>query len=188
MTRNHYDGQAGAMTEKKQDQITSDHIQFLAGFWQQKVDAGHLPGRAEIDPAELPSDILPWLIITELQGPPLRARFRLVGTGIAEIQGDFTGLWADELQSEKWLAKWLNQYQRLQDTKKPLFGDEAVTWHGSHYTTYEWALFPLASDGEHVDMVLEIEDHPNPLSVSKDPDMESGRGLPFGTHPRKIGK
>lgn len=174
------------MTEKKLDDLDSENIRTLTDFWHDKVKSGRLPARSDIHPTELPKDLLPWLILTELQGPPLRARFRLVGTGIAEIQGDFTGLWADELQSDKWLAKWLNQYQRLQDEKQPLYGEEDVTWHGAHYTTYEWALFPLASDGEHVDMVLEIEDHPSRFSA-RDPDVEGGRGLPFGTHPRKIG-
>ena len=172
------------MAEKTLQEISAENIHRIAHYWQGKTEAGRMPGRQDIHPADLPGAILPWIILTELHDQPLRARFRLVGTGIAELQGDFTGAWADEMQSDSWLDKWMDQYRRLIASRRPLFGIEKINWHDTPYCTFEWGLFPLSSDGKKVDMVLEIEDHPKRAKVAANPELATVRGLPFGTQPK----
>ncbi len=143
----------------------SPRIAQLAAYWAAKRPAGGPPLRADLDPAEL-KPLLPYLLMMDLQPTPLRVRYRLVGTAVAEAsRRDFTGLWLDEMQFDTPQEREIFEagYRLLLDTAAPVYG--RIVWHaaGDLPVLYESAIFPLSSDGRRLDRAIALEDHALPI-------------------------
>lgn len=114
-----------------------------------------LPGRQHIDPVEIPrllSNI--WLI--DIEGPPRRYRYRLVGTTIvAAMRGDCTGKTLQELMEGEVLATVLETMDRIAATGEPdrRTGPPLVETE-KRFDRVERIYLPLAGDGRTVDMML----------------------------------
>jgi hypothetical protein len=140
-------------------------FQRLADYLAGKAPAGKLPGRQHIDPTEL-GGLLPFLmlmdVIAQPSGPP-RYRIRLMGTEVVAIQGiDGTGKFAEELLTGEEGAKVIADYGEILRTKAPQYRRGGVAAIGRDHVPYARIAFPLASDGEHVDMLIFI--------FARDPD------------------
>jgi len=71
-------------------------LQQLQAYWEAKRAGRPYPGRADIDPLEL-RFIIGHLILVDIEPAPLRFRYRLFGTSIAQRQGfDMTGKYLDQ--------------------------------------------------------------------------------------------
>lgn len=131
----------------------------LAEYLAAKAPPGQLPGRKHIDPLEL-ADLLPWVmlidVIPQTSGEP-RYRIRLVGTEVVSIQGsDGTGKFVDEVLTGSDGAAVIRRYGEILRTRQPQYRRGNVATQGREHVPYERVVFPLASDGEHVDMLLFI--------------------------------
>ena len=129
----------------------------LADYLAAKAPQGKLPGRKHIDPLEL-ADLLPWVMLIDVMpqrnGSP-RYRIRLVGTEIVAIQGsDGTGKYVDEVLTGNEGAEVIRGYGEILRTREPQYRRGNVPVAGRGHVPYERIAFPLASDGEHVDMLM----------------------------------
>ena len=129
----------------------------LADYLAAKAPQGKLPGRKHIDPLEL-ADLLPWVMLIDMMpqanGEP-RYRIRLVGTEIVAIQGsDGTGKYVDEVLTGSESAEVIRGYGEILRTREPQYRRGNVPVSGRGHVPYERVAFPLASDGEHVDMLM----------------------------------
>jgi hypothetical protein len=62
-----------------------------------------MPTRLEIDPAELPAPMLPYVFMVDLSGDPPRWRYRLIGTEIvARLRVEPTGRFLDDVLGTKY--------------------------------------------------------------------------------------
>ena len=75
-------------------QIDSPRIKHFRDYWNaRRTDPDLIPRRADFDPAHL-RELLPNIVIMEVEQNPLRFRYRLVGTRVVEFNNlDFTGLY-----------------------------------------------------------------------------------------------
>ena len=142
------------------EEARSSSLRQFYAYWQQKRGDRALPAKSNIDPAEI-KDILPYLIIAEVFDHPLRVRYRLVGTEIVKLRGrEFTGKWLHEVQwNPVFLERLIREYRALIDSRQPLLGVDDLYSADGPSMDYEWGMFPLADDGEHVSHCLAIEDH-----------------------------
>lgn len=141
----------------------------LLGYWQSLRAGRSMPRRADFDPAAIPP-LLPYLMLTDLTGDPPRARYRLVGTIIAELaKFDFTGQFADTLTFQDAEAfDYAACYRAVAAARQPgighsswLVGDFKARW-------IEFVICPLSDDGITVDRCVALEDY-EPLDlVEKD--------------------
>ena len=71
------------------------------------------------------------------------------------------------------------------DTRQPLFGHDDLDHLGRSYVSFEWAVFPLSSDGRMVDMTFELEVYDNERELLMQP---SSLGLTTETpaHPTAL--
>ena len=134
----------------------------LADYLAAKAPPGKLPGRKHIDPLEL-ADLLPWVmlidVIPQASGEP-RYRIRLVGTEVVAIQGtDGTGKFVEEVLNANEGAEVIRLYGEILRTRQPQYRCGTVAATGREHVPYERVAFPLASDGEHVDMLIFAFDH-----------------------------
>lgn len=154
------------------DRITSRRVEALRRYWQRKCPDGSLPLRAAIDPTEIPQ-LLPYLVIAEIEAAPLRVRYRLVGTRVVESNGaDFTNRYLDEcaFAVEDLL---MECYRRLVETRAPVFA--YYEWHKEQLRGSKGAVgadetgfFPLSSDGAEIDLAISLAD-PDVRPYPRDP-------------------
>ena len=87
----------------------------------------------------------------------LRYRLRLVGTEVVAIQGsDGTGKFVEEVLDKSEVGAILRGYDKAVRTRQPEYRSGVVPTAGREHVPYRRIAFPLARDGEHVDMLLLI--------------------------------
>ncbi len=143
------------LDEGKQPQDRHPRFRRLYDYLQAKAPAGKLPGRQHIDPLEIP-DLLPYLMLMDVvreKGGEPRYRIRLVGTEVVALQGeDATGKFAGEVLTRG--ANIVAGYDDILETRRPQHRHGEVATPGREHATYERMAFPLASDGETIDMLI----------------------------------
>lgn len=138
------------------EEILCEPLRCFYGLWHQKMERlGHLPARADFDPLEIPTEILPYLTLFDVIPNDRTARFhiRLVGTGIvAETGQDTTGSFLDEMPNTGAIierAAWIVA------NRKPVYVDkQPINWTSMDFKTYSALGVPLASDGQTVDKIF----------------------------------
>jgi hypothetical protein len=140
-------------------QIASPRILRFHDYWKTLRSAERIvPVRADLNPTEL-RELLPNMIIVEIEQQPLRFRYRLVGTRVVESNKmDFTGL---HLGSIGW-----EEEQQLVDActdvavgKQPIFGSYSWTTRTGTIGRCEFGLFPFSHDGQTPAQIAAIEDY-----------------------------
>ncbi len=138
---------------------TEGHPRFrrLSEYLAAKAPPGKLPGRQHIDPLEL-FDLLPYLMLVDVVRQPdgsARYKLRLVGTEAVAIQGsDRTGKYVDEVLTGQDGAEIIRRYDEILQTRQPQYRRGVVATPGREHVQYERVAFPLARDGETVDMLI----------------------------------
>lgn len=136
-------------------QSADARVTALHEYWQSIHPERGLPGRAHFDPVDIPS-LLPYLVLLDVQQEPLRFRYRLIGTHVEKLrEGDHTGRWLDELHPGFNQQQVFKHLRIVVDEKTPVWRKGIPDFHSrKNFRLREHASFPLAADGETVDMVL----------------------------------
>jgi hypothetical protein len=131
----------------------------LADYLAAKAPPGRLPGRQHIDPTEI-ADLLPGLMLLDVVPQPggePRFRVRLAGTEvIREFGSEMTGRFIDELLHGPSAPEIIGQYREIVRTRTPRYRCGSVAAAGREHLGYERLTFPLAADGERVDMLISV--------------------------------
>jgi PAS domain len=147
-------------------QLDSPRVHRFHEYWKARCSAAHtLPLRASVDPTDL-RELLPNIVIIEVEQSPLRFRYRLVGTRVVEFNKlDFTGLY---LGSVGW-----DEEQQIVDacayvvaSAQPLCGFYTWTLRNGAIGKCEFGNFPFSHDGESVAQIFVIEDYDFPRDYS----------------------
>lgn len=133
------------------------YFRRLAEYLASKAPPGKLPGRQHIDPSEIP-DLLPHIALIEVvpqaAGDP-RYRIRLAGTQVVDILGvDGTGKFVDELLTTDEGAEIIRAYREILHTRQPQYLAGNLRASGRGHVPFRRVAFPLARNGEDVDMLL----------------------------------
>ena len=143
--------------------ITSPRIQRLYAYWQQRCAqrGGDLPGRGDIAPDQI-RDLLPNIMIVDVEPNPLRFRYRLVGTRVVEYNGmEFTGRYLGEIGWPEEQGMIAN-YKSVVNDRRPSFGALAWGLVTGGQGRCEFARLPLSEDGKVVSQILAMEDYDFP--------------------------
>jgi hypothetical protein len=122
-------------------------------YWQRKGAGKGLPGRADIDPVDIPHLLANVFLIDVVGGSPQRFHFRLVGTRITELEGEMTNKYLDEFVPG---AAGTAMGRHYEDTAagRIYVRQETLHWREREHVTYEVLLLPLSSDGQTVDKLF----------------------------------
>lgn len=134
--------------------FTHESLVTVKRYWDRKRGDRPMPARADIDPLEMPEQ-LGWIILTEVIGPPLRFRYRLVGSAVtAGIGRDSTGKYLDEIYPAPNYKDIVSSFCWVVSNRRPVrvVGD---LW----FTRRNWLYFesldlPLSQNGMDVNMIL----------------------------------
>lgn len=117
-------------------------LQQLQAYWDNKRTGRPHPGREDIDPLEL-RFIIGNLILMDVEPTPLRFRYRLFGSGIAQRQGfDMTGKYLEQHPWPELAAQARQTYIEVIDSGKPAL----IRRHGlvnDQYVDHQSLILPL---------------------------------------------
>lgn len=138
--------------------IPDERLRKLADYWYSRRAGRALPSRDDVDPLDLPSGVLPNMILLDIVGSERyrRFRFRLVGTAIyTHVGRELTGLHIDEALPEPYLSYVTFTHTTAADQRLPVYSETLYHDQGNFVNgiTYRLVL-PLASDGETADMIM----------------------------------
>lgn len=140
-------------------QARSPAVGACFAYWQSKRKPGRLPGRQDIDPAEM-KPFLEYVILFDVvrePGRPYRFRQRLLGTHLVELFGrDTTGHFIDESSAPSHYDPVLRRLAAVVDTHQPAFGIYYPPTPHLDFLEYEHLTLPLATDGSLVDMLFGV--------------------------------
>jgi hypothetical protein len=125
-------------------------------YWRSKHRAALLPGRADIDPLDIP-DLLPHISMLDVvrEDGALRFRFRLVGTANVQIAGrEHTGAFIEDVFEPADVAQLQTIYRTIVETREPHFWQIRLGTMGNPAAHYARLMVPLATDGLTVDLLM----------------------------------
>jgi hypothetical protein len=137
------------------------HARFrrLNDYLAAKAPAGKLPGRQHIEPTEIP-DLLPYITLLDVVPQATggtRLRIRLAGTEVVNHHGsEVTGRFLDEIFADPEGLAIIARFIEAVTTRRPNHRRACVAVPRRDHLWYERMAFPLARDGEHVDMLAVI--------------------------------
>jgi hypothetical protein len=134
--------------------MDSAMLRELYAYWDGKREGRAMPGRADLDPVEVPK-LLPYLILFEVESDSKRLWVRLAGTEIVRLYGrDYTASYLDELDFGDQRQAVLADYQACVESGRPGVAHRKF-WniHGLYYRC-ERLILPLSDDGRDVNMIL----------------------------------
>jgi hypothetical protein len=141
-------------------EIGSEVIQQFHQHWLHVCRNGRVPSRADIDPTNF-KRILPNVILANIERNPFRVRYRLCGTRVAEFCGNLTGRYLDDIGStDLWsTAAYLHLYQIAATEGRPVFSVDSMLGRFGARHPFQTGIWPVASDGQNVDMCIAVEDY-----------------------------
>jgi hypothetical protein len=131
----------------------------LFAYWASLRAGARLPGRRDLDPADV-KRLLPTLSLTDVLWDQPRSglvdyRIRLAGTGLYNVYGrEITGRRLGEIYSAPAADYWRRELGQVVAQRRPLVGVHSLAWRGAGHLSILWLRLPLAADGERVDMIL----------------------------------
>lgn len=134
-------------------------IELGEAYWNSKNLNARLPGRADIDPLDIPS-LLPQVILLDVQRDPWDFRFRLIGTNVVHhLANDLTGTWMTSIEHMAPPSRIFSSCIEVASTGKPSRSDIPYVGPHHHFVRAEDVILPLASDGATPDMLLVFVEH-----------------------------
>ena len=119
---------------------------------------GRLPARQHIDLLDL-NHVLPFvnLVDVERDNGGLRFRFRRVGAVQTQMAGrEITGLTVEDAVLPAYVDRILSNMRAVVECKAPVYDRFPIPHPGREHIDSERIYFPLASDGDTVDMLILI--------------------------------
>lgn len=130
-------------------------VRGVHAYWLSIHPAAGLPGRQHVDPCAIPH-LLPHLFLIDVEGPPLRFRYRLVGTAYVDLMGrDRTGRYLDEVHPG-FEGEVHRHYIDAVEQRRPVYrrGQAIFAAEKKRFLGMERIIVPLARNGADVDMIL----------------------------------
>lgn len=141
-------------------------LQRIHAYWTAKRQGRFAPRRLDIDPVDM-VEVLPRIMLIDIEFEPLDFHYRLAGTGICDIHGtDPTGRRPRDLQPPAYGALIDRHYREAIVRREPTL-HLIVLDTLNRARAYARLLLPLSADGERVTMLMSIdskEQNGNPLS------------------------
>jgi hypothetical protein len=124
-------------------------------YWRERCGSRLMPARSDIDPVDMPHQLLPFINLVDVVADERRYVYRLVGTGDVEVRGqDPTGKSVLDGFFAPCAEDALSCYDQVVATRTPLLDPNPFIAPNGKYVMEETIFLPLSSDGVKIDMIL----------------------------------
>lgn len=138
------------------ENLSAAHMRAAYDYWCDIRGSLALPPADAIDPLKMPRACLPFIVILEVEDPPLRFRCRLTGTEVVDSLGvDLTGLYIDELPA---ITKQLARMEWCVRKRRPYLVEDAVTFAPHDYRRYRTMALPFGDGAQGVERIVFVFD------------------------------
>lgn len=135
-------------------ELFDDGARSLFDYWQSLRGPRAMPARADIDPLEIPRNILPWLYILAVSDDG-NHRFRLAGTGLDTVfNAEITGKRVDEVLEGRDLENARRSYDFVISRARPWYSSVLYRADERWEIRYSRLTLPLGPDGEKPDFLI----------------------------------
>jgi hypothetical protein len=140
---------------KNMSALFDGRLARLLSYWSARRGDRPAPRRADIDPPLDIPDLLPILTLVDVLHDPLRFRYRLVGTAVAEGLGrDATGRFVDAALYGDEAPAMFATYERLATEIRPFRRRSRLAWNQQEWLVLDAIELPLVDDDDRVCMIL----------------------------------
>lgn len=124
-------------------------------YWSRKRGARRMPRRVDIDPAEMPAHLLPFLSLIDVVPDDRRYVYRLMGTAEVQVRGfDPTGMSVYQGFLAPDAKDAISRYDIVVATCAPHLDPVPFRAEGARYQTQETIFLPLSDDDVLVNKIL----------------------------------
>lgn len=128
---------------------------ILYEYWRRKRGDRLMPSRADLDPTEIPTRLLPCISLVDVVSDERRYVYRLAGTADVQVRGfDPTGKSVREAFFGPNAENALSCYDKVVSTRAPLLDTEPFVATNGRYASEETIFLPLSDDGRRVNKIL----------------------------------
>jgi len=133
------------------DALTHPTLMGLRDYWWRISDGRPMPARRDFEPLDI-TDILPHVVLFDVEGEPPRFKFRLAGTAATERAGvDPTGRYFNDFPNSEVAIERMVACVR---NSRPYFVVDAFVWADKPNLYYQTLTLPMSDDGETVNMLV----------------------------------
>ncbi len=127
----------------------------LLRYWLSKRGRRAMPSRADIDPVDIP-ELLQHIGLIDVEGPPRRYRYRLVGSYMQTMFGEnYQGKYLDKAKHGRYRLFLEDLYTSAADQRQPMLSEAIFDYGTERVVTIRRLILPLAeSEREPVNMLL----------------------------------
>jgi hypothetical protein len=140
--------------------LPAESVVFQAyEYWQKISPNGKLPGRQHVNPSEIPTLVLKWVFLLDVvkHSDSLDFVYRLVGSRHRSLVGvDITGCAASDVFTSSDHSHIPASFRETVVSRKPTFWIGSVPNSERQEISVNRGLFPLAADGENIDMLFGV--------------------------------
>ena len=128
-------------------------IRSLYDYWASRRCGRAMPGRADLDPIDIPS-LLPNVFMVDVP-PSGPMTYRVFGTALVALFGrELTGRPLGEGVLPQAVAEVLSRYGRIVAERRPFYHRSRLFEQGNDFTEVERVILPLSTDGVQVDQLI----------------------------------
>ncbi|WP_417321188.1 PAS domain-containing protein [Emcibacter sp.] len=131
--------------------IPHSELRELFLHWQKIRGDRNMPRRADFNPADIPQ-LLPYILLTDVDETPKKYRIRLVGTATTKAMSrDVTGQYlVDVPGTEEMIERW----DWLVENKMPYLYTGKLVWSEKSFLQYYALGLPFSEDGTNVNQIM----------------------------------
>ncbi len=136
--------------------IKDERLRAGADYWASLRQGRRAPRRRDVDPTEIPSGLLPWIVLADREGDDFR--IRLAGTGQYSLIGrDVTGRTLSALTDNAEYNAYISGiYRRAASEMRPIYSETEFRIGGS-IRQLGRLVTPLSDDGETASQMLSFQ-------------------------------
>ena len=136
------------------DRIQTDALRQLYTHWDEQRAGRTMPSPKGIDPAAIPN-VLPYVMLLDVERGPMRFHYRLVGTSVVQGFGEeITGRYLDELDLGELGLQNIAMMSDVADNGHISYHCGEFEKRDGRRMRQERIAMPLSTDGTTVDMIL----------------------------------
>ena len=125
-------------------------------YWDSKRAGRRMPARRDIEPTEM-LNLLPYVVLIDVEREPLDFRYRLVGTAVASRFGrDHTGARFSILTRHGQGSEIWNTAARILEEKRPIVSHVPFVGYNRWLQNYRDISMPLSENNDEVNMILGV--------------------------------
>jgi hypothetical protein len=125
-------------------------------YWDSKRAGRRMPARRDIEPTEI-LDLLPYVVLVDVERAPLDFRYRLVGTAVAARFGhDRTGERFSALPQQSEGSEVWKTAVRILEEKRPIVSHIPYVGFNRWIQNYRDISMPLSENNDEVNMIFGV--------------------------------